>query len=144
MTPTPVLDRPRVATVATIDVAADGWTFAANGTRASVRLIDGAYPDFSSIVGSGDEPVHVARAIDSASSPLFFTAGDGTRHVVMPMILGATESAAWKRREDAPVAEVAAEVASVDVPDPVEVEPEPEPVTPEESAFRTQRAANAR
>lgn len=105
--------KPKHSPTVTITPAADAWTFATNGTPATVPTIDGAYPDFRQIVGSGDEPVlfavnpsyfanvlashgsdviRVSRATDSPSAPLFFTADDGTRHVVMPMVV--QESAA--------------------------------------------------
>jgi hypothetical protein len=123
-----------------------------------VRLIAATYPDFSSIVGSGDEPVlfavnpayfrdtlsshgedvvKVSRARDDSAAPLFFTAEDGTRHVVMPMVItSATEDA---RAHAARMARVPAEgeVAA-------EVEAELAPVTPEESAYSTRDAANER
>lgn len=142
--------------------------------RATVRLIDGTYPDFQSIIGTGDEPVlfavnphyfrdtlnshgenvvKVSRATDDAHAPLFFTADDGTRHVVMPMVIS-NPSADWKRREDASTraerdaaedAAFAAKVAAAEVaPVAADVEPEPAPVTPAESAYRTRDAANER
>jgi hypothetical protein len=75
------------------------------------------------------EPAHVSRADDNAHSPLFFTAGDGTRHVVMPMVLGTEATGTWKPQTDA-------------APIAAEVEPEPAPVPPAESAYRPRDAAN--
>jgi DNA polymerase III sliding clamp (beta) subunit (PCNA family) len=123
--------KPMDAPVVTITTGRDAWTFAAANSGAAVRLIDGTYPDFRALVGSGDEPVlfsinpayfrdtiashgsepvHVSRATDEAHAPLFFTAGDGTRHVVMPMVVGSDASGTWRRREDAAAVEVAVEV----------------------------------
>lgn len=99
--------KPKVGLRATIALDAREWRFAANGTAAAVRLIGGTYPDFQNIIGSGTEPVlftmdprflrdlpgtdpvHVSRADDNAHAPQFFTAVDGTRHVVMPMVVAA-------------------------------------------------------
>jgi hypothetical protein len=134
--------KPKYHPNVTIEPSANAWTFSANGTRASVPTIDATHPDFRQIVGSGEEPVlfcvnpsyfanvlashgadviRVSRANDSLSSPLFFTADDGTRHVVMPMVI--------QDAERAPVAK----------PEP-KSEPAPEPEV-EQDIIDAQRAA---
>jgi hypothetical protein len=140
--------KPKYTPTVTITPAADAWSFATNGTPATIPTIDASYPDFWQIIGDGSEPalfavnpryfsdtlaahgtdvIRVSRANDSPSAPLFFSADDGTRHVVMPMVV--------QDAERAPVA----------TPEPAaEPEAAPAPVTPEESAFRTMRAARER
>jgi hypothetical protein len=152
--------KPKLHPTVSIEPSAESWTFAHHGSRgherpvASVPTIAGTYPDFRQIIGDGAEPVlfainpryladvltvhgadvvHVSRATDSLSSPLFFTAGDGTRHVVMPMVA-----------DTQPERPGSASAPAKATPATDTADAEPAPVTPEESAIRSIRAARER
>ena len=170
------LVNPKHWPLVTIDPSPEAWTFAANGASARVPTMDGTFPDCRQLLGTGEEPelfamnarylaetlashgtdmVRLSRT-DAPNSAVFFTAQDGTRHVIMPMVAPANDAATWPRHEDPQPA-----------PEPAVDEPEPAPscaecggheitagvcvechgsaaVTPQESAFRSRRAARAR